>query len=90
MSFTGRLKFLLENLVFPVRIKIRASAGMVYHGLAISNEPFARFLHQEIKGQLDRLGLELAENLATLTIEINVRRKPKLTSGGSGKNGTDQ
>lgn len=89
MSFIAQLKKSLENLVFPAKIKVQASAGMVYHSLATSNEPFSRFLHQEIKSQLDHLGLELVENLATLTIEINVRRKPN-TNTTAGKIGTNQ
>jgi len=83
MSFSDLLKQ-LENFVFPVKIKVKASAGMVYHGLATSNEPFARFIHQEIKSQLDLLNLEMADDLATLTVEINVRRKPKPSTGQIG------
>ena len=71
MSFLDRLK----SFNFPLKIKLNASAGMLYHALATSDEPFARSLHDKIKEQLEVLNLELTDELATLTIEINVKRK---------------
>ena len=73
MSFLDRL---LE-ISFPVKIKIRSTAGATYHGLATTTEPWARQIHQDIKSQLERHNLEVAEDLATITVEINVRKKPK-------------
>ena len=73
MSFLDRL---LE-ISFPVKIKIRGRAGTTYHGLATTLEPWARQIHQDIKSQLERHNLEIAEDLATITVEINVRKKPK-------------
>jgi hypothetical protein len=74
MSFLDRF----QNLSFPVKIKVRSTAGATYHGLATTGEPWAQQLYQDIKSQLDYHNLEVAEDLATITVQINVRRKSKI------------
>lgn len=60
---------------------------MTYYALAESQEPALREIHHEIKKRLLDLEWVVVENLATITIELNVRRKQQ--PNATGKNGSN-
>lgn len=71
------LNWLLADREIPVKITIEAQAGMTYHAIANSQEPALRKIHTEIKNQMQGFGWEMADDLVTITVEFNARRKIK-------------